>query len=59
MQHSGYGKEERIEIYRAAKRKYKEMIRKDLEGITPLYREKTYRKIERAEEKEKKKKILV
>ena len=49
-------KKERIEVYRAAKRKYKEMIRKDLEGTTPLYREKTYRKIERAEEKEKKKK---
>ena len=55
MQHSGYGKEERIEVYRAAKRKYKEMIWKDIEGITPLYREKTYRRIERAEEKEKKK----
>ena len=35
------------------------MLRKDSEGITPLYREKNWNRIERAKEKKMKKKILV
>ena len=55
MQYSGYNAEERINIYRAAKKKYIEMLRKDTEGITPLYREKNWNRIERIREKEIKK----
>ena len=36
MQYSEYNAEERVNVYRAAKKKYNEMIRKDTEGVTPL-----------------------
>ena len=35
------------------------MLRRDTERVTPLYREKSYKRIERAEEKEKEKKNWV
>ena len=47
MQHSGYDTKDRINVYRAAKKKYNEMLRKDSEGITPLYREKNWNRVER------------
>ena len=56
MQHSGYDTKDRINVYRAAKKKYNEMLRKDSEGITPLYREKNWNRVERVKEKEMKKK---
>ena len=55
MQYSGYGIEERVKIYRAAKRRYDEMVRKDEEGIQPLYRSKEWNRTERMKEKERKK----
>ena len=42
-----------MDICKEAKRKYQEMLRRDTEGVTPLYREKSYKRIEGAEEKEK------
>ena len=42
MQYSGYGMEERVRVYRLAKRRYEEMLRRDAEGETPLYREKDW-----------------
>ena len=56
MQHSGYDQKERIEVYRAAKRKYSDMLKNDSEGVTPLYREKNWKRIERIKEKEVKRK---
>ena len=47
--------EERIKVYRAAKKRYDEMVRKDEEGIEPLYRSKEWNRNERTKEKERKK----
>ena len=55
MQYSGYDMEERIKVYRAAKKRYDEMVRKDEEGIEPLYRSKEWNRNERTKEKERKK----
>ena len=55
MQYSGYEMEDRVKVYRAAKRRYDEMIRRDREGTEPLYRGKEWNKDERAKEKERKK----
>ena len=55
MQYSGYSKKERSEIYIRAKRKYDETIRKDNEGVEPLYRSKDWNSKERKEVKKKKK----
>ena len=56
MQNSGYDIEERVKVYKSAKKKYEEMLRKDLEGETPLYREKSWKRLERIKEKEQKRK---
>ena len=57
MQHSGYNTKERIDVYRAARKKYNKMLRKDSKGVTPLYREKNWIRIERVNEKETKKNL--
>ena len=54
MQNSGYNSEERVKVYRSAKKKYEEMMKKDLEGETPIYREKSWNRLERIKEKERK-----
>ena len=56
MQYSGYGIEDRIKIYKSAKRRYDEMLRKDSEGVEPLYRSKDWNRSERLKTKESKKK---
>ena len=56
MQYSGYGMEERVRVYRLAKRRYEEMLRRDAEGETPLYRGKDWNRSERIKAKELKKK---
>ena len=55
MQYSGYGIEERVKVYRAAKRRFDEMVRRDAEGVEPLYRSKDWKRTERVQEKERKK----
>merc|ERR1711954_310198 len=56
MQNSGYNSEERAKVYKSAKKKYDDMLKRDQEGETPLYREKNWNRLERLKEKEKKKK---
>ena len=55
MQYSGYGMEERIKVYKAAKRRYNEMVRKDATGETPMYRARDWNREERVKVKEQKK----
>ena len=55
MQYSGYGIEERVKVYRAAKRRFDEMVKRDAEGVEPLYRSKDWKRTERVKEKERKK----
>ena len=47
--------EERVKVYRTAKRRYEEMVKKDTEGVQPLYRSKDWNRAERVKEKERKK----
>ena len=56
LQYSGYNMEERVKIYQKAKKRFDEMIKKDEEGIEPLYRSKNWKRTERRLEKEQKKK---
>ena len=56
MQYSGYSKEERVDVYRRAKKKYDNRVRKDIEGTEPLYRSKSWNRKERNKVKESKKK---
>ena len=55
MQYSGYDMEDRVRVYRAAKKRYNEMVRKDEEGLEPLYRSKEWNRSQRTKEKERKK----
>ena len=54
MQYSGYSKEEKAGIYKKAKKRYDEMVRKDAEGVQPLYRNKLWNKKKRNKEKRSK-----
>ena len=56
MQYSGYTKKERADVYKKAKGKYDEMIRRDQERTQPLYRSKNWQNKERKEAKKEKKK---
>jgi hypothetical protein len=56
MQFSGYSKSERHHVYTKAKQRYDEMIRKDEQGIQPLYRSRGWNREERQKEKEEKRK---
>ena len=55
LQFSGYSMEERIKVYRTAKKRFDEMLRKDETGTEPLYRSKNWNRAERNEEKRRKK----
>ncbi len=57
MQHSGYDVEERVRVYKTAKKKYEEMKKKDVEGEKPLYRGKNWNRLERLNEKAQKRKL--
>ena len=50
MQYSGYRMEERVKVYRTAKRRYKELVRKDMEGVQSLCRSKDWNMAERVKE---------
>ena len=56
MQLSGYQKEQRVNVYKAAKKRYDQQIKNDSEGITPLYRSKQWNREERCHEKRLRKK---
>ena len=56
MQLSGYQKEQRVNVYKAAKKRYDQQIKNNIEGITPLYRSKQWNRKERCREKELRKK---
>ena len=44
-----------MKVYWAAKRRYDEMVKKDVEAVEPLYRGKDWNRTERVKEKEMKK----
>ena len=54
MQYSGYTKRERVSVYLRAKKKYNEILKKNDEGIQPLYRSKSWNIKERKEVKQSK-----
>ena len=56
MQYSGYTKRERAEVYKKAKAKFDDMIKKSNDGTQPLYRSKDWHANERKEMKKTKKK---
>ena len=47
MQYSGYKMEERVKVYRAAKRRYNKMVKRDMGGVEPLYQSKECNRMER------------
>ncbi len=55
LQFSGYSKEDRIKVYRKAKKRFDEMIRDSTIGDNPIYRSKFWKLNERQKEKENKK----
>ena len=54
LQYSGYNKEDKVSIYKKAKRIYKDMTAKNETGEKPLYRSKSWNLSQRIKEKEKK-----
>ena len=54
LQYSGYNMEDRVKIYRAAKKRFNEMVHKDEMGVEPLYRGKNWNYTERVAEKRRK-----
>ena len=55
LQYSGYNMEDRVKIYRKAKSRFDNMVKRDETGEEPLYRSKNWNKAERNEEKRRKK----
>ena len=55
LQYSGYNMEERVKVYRTAKKRFDEMLKKDETGTEPLYRSKNWNRAERNEETRRKK----
>ena len=55
LQYSGYNMEDRVKIYRKAKSRFDDMVKRDETGEEPLYRSKNWNKAERNEEKRRKK----
>ena len=56
MQLSGYKKEERVSIYKAAKAKYGQQLKNHDDGTSPLYRSKQWRQQQRVQARASKKK---
>ena len=56
MQYSGYSKRERTEVYKRAKAKFNDMVKRSNDGTQPLYRSKNWHAKERRELKKAKKK---
>ena len=55
LQYLGYNMEDRVKIYRKAKNRFNDMVERDESGEEPLYRSKNWKKVERNEEKRRKK----
>ena len=55
LQYSGYNMEDRVKIYRKAKSRFDNMVKRDETGEEPLYRSKNWNKAERNENKRRKK----
>ena len=55
MQYSGYTSNERLQVYRRAKGKYMKMLENHRNDTVPLYRSKLWNKVERSDEKLRKK----
>ena len=51
---SGYSVQERIEVYKCARRKYQTILKNDKDGVIPLYREKFLHTEERTRENARK-----
>ena len=54
MQYSGYSVQERIDVYRNARRRYETILENDKNGIIPMYRGKFWHLQERTKEKREK-----
>ena len=54
MLYSGYSVQERIGVYKCAKRKYQAILKNDRDGVIPLYRGKFWHMEERTREKREK-----
>ena len=54
MQYSGYSVQERIEVYRCARRKYQSILKNDRDEVIPLYRGEFWHMEERTQEKREK-----
>jgi len=55
MQFSGYSQEQRVAVYKAAKKKYNNQLESNEEGVVPLYRSKQWNRMERSKAKRLKK----
>ena len=55
LQYSGYNMEDRVKIYQKAKNRFNDMVERDESREEPLYRSKNWKKVERNEEKRRKK----
>ena len=55
MQFSGYSQEQRVTVYKAAKKKYNTQLEDSKNGTGPLYRSKDWKRAERNKEKQQKK----
>jgi len=56
MQMSGYGQDERVSVYKAARAKYDQQVKNDMDGTCPLYRSKQWRQQRRMQERSTKRK---
>ena len=56
MQYSGYNQQQRVQVYKRAKRKFDNIIEKDRKGECPMYRSKSWERGRRDREKAEKKK---
>ena len=59
MQFSSYSQEDRIKVYKKAKRKFEKIIERDRTGECPMYRGKFWQRERREAEKAEKKKQMV
>ena len=54
MQYSGYSVQDRVDVYRNARRRYESILKNDRDGIVPLYRGKFWELEERTRKKREK-----
>ena len=51
MQYSGYDQQQRVQVYKKAKRRFENIIEKDKKGECPMYRSKCWERVRRDREK--------